>query len=118
MNSVYHCPIAYCDWEHQDFYEYYFHSLYYVPEDSEDNTPCEYSAYPHERTFQDSFLISAYNKGQECNELVDVRYFPHYQNIEFYAEYTKPLYKEVIPENAEKEPPVLPDGDLYPAGVY
>ena len=78
-------------------------------------------------------------------ELVDVRYFPHYQNIEFYSEYTdeKPLYvenigysviyvqssagtiklapgerKEVTPENAEKEPPVLPDGDLYPAGVY
>ncbi len=183
MNSVYHCPLAYCDWEHQDEYsevipdyevlskkykgmdtllrpviepgkvllvlanfcEYYFHSLYYVPEDSEDNTPCEYSAYPHVGTFQDSFLISAYNKGQECNELVDVRYFPHYQNIEFYSEYTdeKPLYvenigysviyvqssagtiklapgerKEVTPENTEKEPPVLPDGDLYPAGVY
>ena len=74
-----------------------------------------------------------------------MRYFPHYQNIEFYSEYTdeKPLYvenigysviyvqsnagtiklapgerKEVTPENTEKEPPVLPDGDLYPAGVY
>ena len=37
-------------------------------------------------------------KGLECNELVDVRYFPHYQNIEFYSEYTdeKPLYVENI----------------------
>lgn len=58
MNSVYQCPIAYCDWEHQDFCEYYFHSLYYVPEDSEDNTPCEYSAYPHEGQFISYTLLS------------------------------------------------------------
>ena len=75
---------------------------------------------------------------------IDLRYFPHYQNIEFYSEHTGgyPLYienigdvviyartsagtiklepgdrKKVVKENEEVETPVLPGGDLYPAGI-
>ena len=173
-NSVYHCPLAYWDFKNQDKYqniipeyeklkgeyqdtieypsieagkvllvladfcEYYFHSLYYVPKDSEDGESVEYKGWAHVGTFQDSYLISA--KGCE----VDLRYFPHYQNIEFYEEHSEgcPLYienigdtviyartsvgtirlnpgdrKEVTEDNADKDDPVLPDGDLYPAGV-
>ncbi|SCY79362.1 hypothetical protein SAMN02910292_02950 [Lachnospiraceae bacterium XBB2008] len=173
-NSVYHCPLAYCDFREQDKYpdiipdyerlkekykdkieypsiepgkvllvlanfcDYYFHSLYYVPEDSEDGKCLEFSGWPHVGTFQDSYLISA--KGAE----IDLRYFPHYQNIEFYSAHTGgcPLYienigdvviyartsagtiklepgdrKEVTKENAEAETPILPGGDLYPAGI-
>ncbi|MCR5511105.1 MAG: hypothetical protein K6F54_09175 [Lachnospiraceae bacterium] len=173
-NSVYHCPLAYCDFREQDKYpdiipdyerlkekykdkieypsiepgnvllvlanfcDYYFHSLYYVPEDSEDGNFLEFSGWPHVGTFQDSYLIGA--EGSE----IDLRYFPHYQNIEFYSEHTGgcPLYienigdvviyartsagtiklepgdrKEVTKENAEAETPVLPGGDLYPAGI-
>ncbi len=173
-NSVYHCPLAYCDFKSQDEYpdvlpdyeklkeryrdaieypsivpgkvllvlanfcDYYFHSLYYVPEDSEDGKCLEFSGWPHVGTFQDSYLISA--KGAE----IDLRYFPHYQNIEFYSEHTGgcPWYienigdvaiyartsagtiklepgdrKEVTKENAEAETPILPGGDLYPAGI-
>jgi len=87
---------------------------------------------------QDSFLIGT------KNHEIDLRYFPHYQNIEFYSEDTddKPWYienigdvtlfaktskglikllpgecKEVCSENAEAEKPVLATGDLYPAGI-
>ena len=172
-NSVYHCPLEYCDFEKQDKYpdiipdykhikdlykdrinypfiepgkvllvlanfcEYYFHSLYYVPKGSETGEKVTYYAGPHIGTFQDSFLIQANTCG------VDLRYFPHYQNIEFYAEYTEdcPLYienigdcvlyartsagtiklnpgdrKKVSKKNAESERPILPGGDLYPAG--
>ncbi len=174
MNSVYHCPLEYCRFKKQDehpdiipdyerlkekykdaieypsiergkvllvlsnFCEYYFHSLYYVPTDSEDGKPLEYSGWPHIGTFQDSYVINT-----EDYE-IDLRYFPHYQNIEFYSECTQecPLYienigdvaiyarthagtiklepgdrKEVAEENAEAERPVLPSGDLYPAGI-
>lgn len=174
MNTEYHCPLAYCRWEKQDEYahlipeyeklketykdqicfpsiepgkvllvlanfcEYYFHSLYYVPEDSEDGRPCAFQGYPHIGTFQDSYLISTEGRS------VDLRYFPHSQNIEFYSENTEgkpffmenigdaPLYaktsagtirlapgerREVKKENAEEESPVLPGGDLYPAGI-
>lgn len=173
-NSTYYCPLEYCRFDEQDLYsdvipdyerikakykdaikypsiekgkvllvladfaKYYFHSLYYVPEDSADDTKIEYRSWPHVGTFQDSFLIrSAYGH-------IDLRYFPHFQNIEFYSEKTtnRPLYienigssvlyakthagtikldpgdrKEVIEENTEKENTILPDGDLYPAGI-
>ena len=75
---------------------------------------------------------------------VDLRYFPHYQNVEFYSEHTDnmPLFienigdvvlyaktsagtikmepgerKQVIKDNAEDNTPILPGGDLYPAGI-
>ena len=79
------------------------------------------------------------------NYEIDIRYFPHFQNIEFYSEDTNdcPLFvenigdtviyvrahigtiklspgerKEVAKGNVEKEKPILPDGDLYPAGTF
>ncbi len=173
-NSVYHCPLSYCRFGRQDRYpdiipdyerlkekyrdakelptiepgkvllvladfcEYYFHSLYYVPEDSEDGEAQEYSGSPHIGTFQDSYLVDS------DDDRVDLRYFPHYKNIEFYSEFTddRPLFleniggsvlyartsvgtiklapgerKEVKKENAEDDTPALPDGDLYPAGI-
>lgn len=169
MNSIYYCPLEYCDFMKQDkaphiipnykqikeqyqnkrkdpsieedkvllvisnFSEYYFDSLYYLPQGEKEIA--EYNAYPHIGTFQDSYLIRTKN-GQ-----VDIRYFPHWQNIEFYAMHTggKPVYienigdatlyakcpcgilrlnpgerKEVRKENAEKEDVVLCGGDLYP----
>lgn len=172
MNTEYHCPLNSCDWERQDQYvdmipdyenikeeykdkalrpsiesgkvllvlsnfdHYYFHSLYCVPEGAEQ--PCEYSGDAHIGMFQDSYLIEA-DHGR-----IDLRYFPHFQNIEFYSEHTQgmPLFlenvgdvtlyvkssvgtiklnpgdrKEVIKENAESETPSLPNGDLYPAGI-
>ncbi len=173
-NSVYHCPLEYCDYDEQDknpelipdykkikkkykdaiqfpsakpgqvllvlanFCNYYFHSLYYVPKDSVDKNPLEYEAWPHVGMFQDSYLVST-------NEApIDIRYFPHYQNIEFYSECTdgKPFFienigditlyaqtrkgtiklepgdrKKVEKASAEHETPVLPGGDLYPAGI-
>ena len=89
-------------------------------------------------TFQDSFLIGTKDQS------VDLRYFPHFQNVEFYMLRTGgcPFFienigdvvlyastnvgtirlepgdrKEVAEENAEEETPMLPNGDLYPAGV-
>lgn len=174
MNSVYHCPLAYCLFEEQDKYPefipdyerikekyrdklkypsiepgkillvlanfsyYYFHSIYYVPEGSKEQKPSKYEAHPHIGMFQDSFLISL------TGEEIGFRYFPHYQNVEFYDEATdgKPWYienigdavlyagtsqgllrlepgerKEVVKANAEKTRPILPDGDLYPADI-
>lgn len=171
-NSLYYCPIAYCDFDKQDefpllipdyeivkaeykdkrgfpaieagkillvlsnFDEYYFHSLYYLPEGTCE--AAEYRSCAHIGTFQDSYLIQV--KGQP----IDIRYFPHFQNIEFYSQETdgKPFYlenigdvplyaktfsgtirlqpgerKEVKEENAEENPPMLPKGDLYPAGI-
>ena len=173
-NSVYHCPLAYCSFRKQDEYpdiipnyerlkekykdkieypsieagkvllvlanfcDYYFHSLYYVPKDSENGKCLGFSGYPHIGTFQDSYLINT--DGYE----IDLRYFPHYQNIEFYSEDTDgcPWFienigdvviyaetsigtiklepgdrKEVVKENAENETPILPGGDLYPARI-
>lgn len=119
-----------------NFDEYYFHSLYYVPEDSETGECIEYRAWPHIGSFQDSYLISAEN--------TSLKYFPHFLNIQIYQMITNgcPLYienvgdtvlyaktpaglirlnpgdrKEVSEENAEKEKPFLPGGDLYPAGI-
>lgn len=171
-NSLYHCPLAYCDYDKQDEYpllipdyeivkaeykdkrefpaieagkillvlsnfdEYYFHSLYYLPEGACE--AAEYRSCAHIGTFQDSYLIRV--KGMP----IDIRYFPHYQNVEFYSQDTdgKPLYlenigdvplyaktfsgticlqpgerKEVKEENSETEVPFLPKGDLYPAGI-
>ncbi len=173
-NSVYHCPLEYCRFKKQDEYpdiipdyeklkqkykdkieypsiepgkvllvlanfcNYYFHSLYYVPKDSENGKCLEFSGWPHVGTFQDSYLINTEDYK------IDLRYFPHYQNIEFYSEDTDgcPWFienigdiiiyaktsvgtiklgpgdrKEVAKENAEDETPILPDGDLYPAGI-
>ena len=171
-NSVYYCPLAYCNFRKQDkfphliydyeqmkcdyqdkrlrpsiepgkillvlsnFCEFYFDSLYYMPEG--ESEIIEYTAYPHIGTFQDSFLI------ETDEENIDLRYFPHFQNIEFYSQHTdgKSLFienigdttlyaktscgvlrldpgerKEVIKDNTEKEDIVLPGGDLYPAGI-
>lgn len=173
-SSVYHCPLAYCRFKKQDkfpavipdyesirekycnkidypsiepgkvllvlanFCEYYFHSLYYVPVNSEDGKKLDYYGSPHIGTFQDSYLIYIWD------ETVDIRYFPHYQNIEFYLEETDgcPLFienigdltiyaitsagtirlapgdrKEVSEANAEDKIPILPKGDLYPADI-
>lgn len=172
MNTEYHCPLNSCDWEKQDQYpdmipdynkikveykdktlrpeiesgkvllvlsnfcHYYFHSLYCIPEGAD--KPCEYSGDAHIGMFQDSYLVEA-DHGR-----IDLRYFPHFQNIEFYSEHTEwmPLFlenvgdvmlyaktsvgtiklnpgerKEVRKENAEAETPSLPNGDLYPAGI-
>ena len=173
-NSVYHCPLAYCRFRKQDEYpniipdyerlkekykdtidypsiepgnvllvlsnfcDYYFHSLYYVPRDSEDGERLEFSGWPHIGMLQDSYLINT-----EDYE-VDLRYFPHFRNIEFYLEDTDgcPWFiqnigdvaifartsvgtiklepgdrKEVVKENVEDETPILLDGDLYPAVI-
>ena len=172
MNTLYHCPLEYIDFKKQDespellpdyeeikerykdkrqdptiepgkvltvfsnYDDYYFHSLFYIPEGEAE--PVEYSAYPHIGTFQDSYLIEAWEKG------IDIRYFPHMGNVEFYSESTNgcpwfienigsgTLYfqtrvglikldpgerKRVKKENTEKEKPALSGGDLYPAGV-
>lgn len=170
QNSYYHCPMEACSWERQgpssnlipdyakmealfrgkattptierrkvllviaDYCEYYFHSLVYIPKQK--RKPCTYRATPHLGMFQDSFLIRGYENK------VDLRYFPHYKNLEFYSELTddapwfvenighEELYvkttvgvflinpgerKEITAENAEKEEPFLFGGDLYPA---
>lgn len=172
QNTVYHCPLAYCEFSSQDDYpqfvpdydkvrkkfynsiespsiepgnvllvmasweRYYFHSLYYVPEGKNDKVPIV--AAPHIGTFQDSFLIKNYS----TDEIIDIRYFPHHGNVEFYMEDTDncPWYienigdmalyfrtikgvikvnpgerKKVCRENAEKKYPHLSGGDLYPA---
>ena len=120
-----------------NYCEYYFHSLYYVPEDSTSGKPVSYTGWPHIGTFQNSFLIRA-----EAG--IDLRYFPHPQNIEFYTMRTndRPLYlenigdaviyartcfgtikldpgdrKEVTEDNAEHETPYLHSTDLYPTGT-
>lgn len=128
VNTVFHCPLSYCRFDKQDKYPnavpnyknlkkkyknsirypsieqgnvllvlanfcyYYFHSLYYVPKDSEDGKPVEFMGYPHVGMFQDSFLVWA------DDYKIDLRYFPHPQNIEFYSEDTKgcPLFLENI----------------------
>lgn len=117
-----------------NYEEYYFHSLYYVWKEGKKRS-C-YVGCPHVGTFQDSYLIDTEDYR------IDLRYFPHEGNVEFYVEETDecPWYienigtstlyartskgvlkllpgerKEVCRKNAEKEVPVLHDGDLYPA---
>ncbi len=170
LNTEFHCPMEYCKFRKQDEFPdiienykalkvkfrgkikypeieqgkvllvlsnfdcYYFHSLCVKDENGEVQ---EFSTFPHIGMFQDSFLIGS--------DHVDLRYFPHYKNIEMYSCETngRPLYaenigsatlyiisgrctyrldpgerKELKKENAESEPPKnLPDGDLYPAGT-
>ena len=170
LNTEFHCPMTYCKFRKQDefpglienyeelkekykdkieypeieqgkvllvisnFDDYYFHSLCVKNENDEVQ---RFSTFPHIGMFQDSFLIGS--------DHVDIRYFPHYRNIEFYSSNTdgRPLYaenigsttlyiisgrntyrldpgerKELKKENAEQDPPTnLPDGDLYPAGT-
>lgn len=171
-NSVYYCPFEYCDWKNQEknkklvpeyewikkkykdriecpiieddkillvlsnFDEFYFNNLYFRPKGEKESI--KFYADPHIGMFQDSFII------EDINQLIDIRYFPHFQNIEFYSETTNgmPLYvenigdivlyvnsfegliklepgerKKISKENAEKEKIVLPMGDLYPAGI-
>ena len=121
-----------------NFDDFYFHSAF-CQETAED-PPLRFNGTPHIGTFQDSFLISC----RDGKADIDIRYFPHYKNIEMYSELTGdlPLYfenignsvlytrtsagrirlepgerKRVCEENAEDERIILPDGDLYPAGV-
>lgn len=173
MNSIYYCPLSYCNFKRQDecsdiipnyeeikeaykdsikfpfiesgkvllvlsnFDEYYFNSICFIPEG--EKNPVEYQSYPHIGTFQDSFLVHSLDYKQ-----FDIRWFPHYQNIEFYAERTNghPLFvenigdivlyvkaecgviklepgdrKEVSKENVEPDIHGLPGGDLYPAAM-
>ncbi len=119
-----------------DFCNYYFHSLCVKDENGK---KLEYESFAHVGTFQDSFLIYSTD-----NPNIDLRYFPHFKNIEFYDDSTDgmPLYaenvgsadlyinrdkmifclkpgerKELAKENAETDVNDLPDGDLYPAGT-
>ena len=127
-NSKYHCPLEYCKFRKQDefpdvipdyeelkvkykdainypeiepgkvllvlanFCNYYYHSAYFVPEESSDKLSVDFDSFPHVGMFQDSYLIKSKDGS------VDLRYFPHYQNIEFYSELTgkAPLFLENI----------------------
>ena len=171
-NTLYHLPLEYCNFKKQDeapdvlegydgikekyqglvadptiedgkvllvlsnFDSYYFHSCYL--KDPKEDAPRVFSGYAHIGTFQDSYIVS------DDNDEIDIRYFPHYENIEFYSESTgdRPLFvenigtktlyvrahcgtlkldpqerKEVCIENTEDCVPSLAGGDLYPAGV-
>ena len=172
MNTLYHLPLEYCNFRKQDndpdvlegyekikeeyqgkivdptieddkfllvisnFDDYYCHSAYY--KGSAENEPREFNTYAHVSMTQDSYLI------HDSRYEIDVRYFPHYGNIEFYSERTgeapffvenigtETLYvkahcgiirldpgdrKEVCKDNTEDNTPPLARGDLYPAGV-
>lgn len=172
-NTDYHCPLAYCDFEKQkenkdlipeyewiyanhkdkrDFPEteegkvllvlsnfdvYYFHSLYCKYPGEKDPVPFHSST--HIGMIQDSFLIRVPEHPE-----IDLRYFPHYQFIEFYSEVTDgmplflenigdlPLYakttggliklgpgerKEVSKDNCTNDKVHLAGGDLYPAQI-
>lgn len=170
MNTEYKCPLCYCNFTRQgeyvelitnfdeikkeysnriekptidpgeillvlsNFDEYYFHSLYCIKRLGEECI--EYYGRAHIGTFQDSYLI------QSKDGSIDLRYFPHLGNIQFYVEITSgmplfiqnigstPIYvrtsigviklcsgerKKVSKENTETENTYFPDGDLYPA---
>lgn len=116
---------------------YYFHSLYYRKPG--DDKPVAYEAHEHVGSFQDSYLIFVSGEG------IDIRYFPHSYAISFYSWNTGGLQvylenigldtiyaetpvgiiilepgdrKYVTEENAELNPPVIHQGDLYPAGYF
>ncbi len=173
-SSVYNCPLRYCNYEEQDkspefipdyqkirdqyadsaprpsiepgkvllvladFCQYYFHSLYFVPKGSPEMKPLEYHGRAHIGTFQDSYRIHT------KKPRVDIRYFPHFQNIDIYQQNIagRPFYienigdvvlyvnttcgtfrlepgerKHVIKKNALKEKPILPGGVLYQAMI-
>lgn len=171
-NTTYKCPLLYCNFKEQskdsdiipnfdkikaeyeyklekhsiepgnvllvisNFDNYYFHSLYCVKQEGEDCINCHGSA--HIGTFQDSFLVLSEDYS------IDLRYFPHFQYIEFYSEDTDgiPFFienigstiiyaetsegtiklspgerKKVCKDNAEGDEIHLAGGDLYPAGI-
>ena len=175
MNTEYHCPLAYCRFNDMaecsdfipdfdllreeyegknihptiepgnillviaDFCNYYYHSAYYIPSDNEESVPVSFFAREHVGDFKDSFLIQSTTGG------IDLRYFPHWHNIEFYSECThgKPLWIENIGDgtlyaktsvgiirldagerklvdksNAEKTDPFLDVGELYPTMFF
>ena len=151
LKEKYHNKIFYPEIEHgkvllvlADFCDYYFHSLCVKDENGK---KLEYMNHAHVGMFQDSFLINlSWDNPTEIREKydIDLRYFPHYKNIEFYSDRTgsMPLYaenigssdiyikrhgrtyrlqpserKELVKENAETDAGDLPDGDLYPAGT-
>lgn len=99
--------------------------------------PVPFHSSTHIGMIQDSFLIRVPE-----HQKIDLRYFPHYQFIDFYSELTDemplflenigdvPLYaktscglmklgprerKEVIKENCSNDKVHLAGGDLYPA---
>lgn len=126
-HTKYHCPLEYCRWEKQDknadlipeyewikkhyknrlkmpeidedkvlltlsnFDDYYYHSVYCKVSSKE--KPLNFCGYPHTGMFEDSFLISS-----EDLLAIDIRYFPHFQKIQFYCESTAglPLFVENI----------------------
>ncbi len=117
-----------------DFDRYFYHSIYCKP--SED-TEIFFRATSNIGMIQDSFLIC----GSASQKTVDLRYFPHPGNIEFYTLNTDgmPLWvenigrtslyiqaevgiiklepgsrKQVCKEESEDEVPHLSEGDLYP----
>ena len=117
-----------------NFDKHYFHSVFCRPVSG--YPAIEFQAYPHIQTFQDSVII----KG-EGEKPINLRYWPHFQNIQFYIMDTGelPLYvenvgtvpmyaktfwgqvrlepeerKQICEENYETPPVLLPDGDLYP----
>lgn len=119
-----------------DYDSYYFHDIFFREDESTEKM--KFHMWPHIGMCQDSFLI------QNEDFSIDLRYFPHPENVEFYNVETngKPFFienvgterlyaqtsvgiiklepgerKEVIKENAEKEDMILPGGDLYPATI-
>ena len=116
------------------FDHYYFHDLYYRKHGEEE--PVRFEAYAHIGMVQDSYLITSWENS------LDFRYFPHPYAISFYSfeNAEVPVYLEnigldsicavtpvgviklepgdrklVVEENAEQDPPVIMQGDLYPA---
>lgn len=84
-NSVYHCPLEYCSWEKQDEYPELLPEYEWIKSNYRGKIE-----YPEIE--EDSYLI-------RCEEAdIDLRYFPHFENIEFYSQDTegKPLYIENI----------------------
>lgn len=170
-NGVYHCPFIFCDFDEQEkaphlvpnfnwflseyvdrilypeieqekvlltlsnYDPYYFRHIFYFTKDEE--CPSGYETDTGIWNSQESYIIKSFD-GR-----IDLRYIPHYQNVEFYVENTDgaPWYienagddtlyartsagvlrlepgerKKVTKENAEKDEPILPGEDLYPVG--
>lgn len=125
-NNIYYCPLSYCEFAKQDerkdlipdyehikekyigkiehplieagnvllvlsnFDNYYFHSLYCVP--ASGFAPLSYHASTFNSSLQDDFMI------QTEDHRIELRYFPHFQNVEFITQETNemPLYIENI----------------------
>lgn len=117
-----------------DFDDYYFHSLYCKPD--VDSAVCKIMNNVHVGYTRDSYLVMGFDP------MIDIRYFPHYKNMEFYVLSTNgmpliienigdcelycgtkkwqiklPPHKrvEICKENCEIEKKSLDSGDLYPA---